>query len=479
MNYRAFLISLFVLLAVHLTAQGQLSFEKTYGGIDDDFGIQARPGANNKYIVAGMTTDYTTGDFAIYLLCVDQNGDTIWTRTINHPNQDDIGQVAIPAYDGSYVFAANYYGNPYTNGLLKFTSTGDSVWTYQNSGLLNNYSTVAAVQSPDSGYVMTGYSVPSKKNPLFSSHMFIQKNDASGNYMWQKDYITTGFDYGLGIDNTPDGGFIICGIKDPPGEDKDAFLMKTNSAGVKEWEKLYRITAGLTMAQCVRSVPSGGYVFCGTRYVEVDIGDVEIVKTDENGNVEWLKTYGGSLRDRGVAVDCVAGGGYIILGETESFGHGNGDFDLYLIRTDENGDTLWTKTFGGPFQEGGGSVYQTPDGGFLVCGYTRSFGSGGADVYLIKTNENGVVTSMPDVDIRERKLAIRPNPARGIVSITSSVPVSSYQITDIRGREMTKGEALEAHIPVTIDISNYSEGLYLFRFCTETGIFCEKMLKIK
>jgi hypothetical protein len=101
----------------------------------------------------------------------------------------------------------------------------------------------------------------------------------------------------------------------------------------------------------------------------------------------WTRTYGGSAHDCGFSVQECAGGGFIIAGMTSSFGAG--DSDVYLIRTDDNGDTLWTKTFGGSNSDKSYSVQQTQDGGYIVAGYTWSFGAGGWDVYLIKTDANG------------------------------------------------------------------------------------------
>jgi predicted secreted protein len=107
-------------------------------------------------------------------------------------------------------------------------------------------------------------------------------------------------------------------------------------------------------------------------------------------NILWNKFFGGSGNDVGRSVRQTSDGGYIIVGYTESYGAGG--YDVWLIRTDESGDTLWTRTFGGSSDDYGYSVEQTKDEGYVLVGITNSFASGGSDVWLIKTNSTGNTT---------------------------------------------------------------------------------------
>ncbi|MDC0028982.1 hypothetical protein OAJ32_00565, partial [bacterium] len=113
--------------------------------------------------------------------------------------------------------------------------------------------------------------------------------------------------------------------------------------------------------------------------------------TDDNGDSLWTKTFGGSNDDVGQSIQQTNDGGYIITGSTQSFG--NGSYDVWLIKTDGNGDSLWTKTFGGTDNDVSYSVQQTTDGGYILTGETNSFGNGSGDIYLIKTDGNGNITS--------------------------------------------------------------------------------------
>src|SRR3990172_5799029 len=140
---------------------------------------------------------------------------------------------------------------------------------------------------------------------------------------------------------------------------------------------------------CTRQTSDGGYIMTTyTRtYSVAGDGDVYLIKTDANGDTLWTKTYGGNGTDGGTYVEQTTDGGYIIAGVADSCCSGVAG-NVILIKTDSNGDTLWTRTYVGINTEQAYSALQTSDGGYIITGWTNSFQPSG-QAFLIKTNTNG------------------------------------------------------------------------------------------
>ena len=137
----------------------------------------------------------------------------------------------------------------------------------------------------------------------------------------------------------------------------------------------------------LKEAQNGNYVAVGyTESYGEGNEDIYFLKFNSAFTEDWHQTYGGSGTDIGRGLALTTDGGYIITGFTNSFG--SGDHDIYLVKTDVSGNEIWSRTFGGSNDDYGYSVVQTSDGGYVIAGYTESYGAGEADVYLIKVREN-------------------------------------------------------------------------------------------
>lgn len=205
---------------------------------------------------------------------------------------------------------------------------------------------------------------------------------------WEKTYSEDGYDKGSIVQQTSDGGYIILSDSSSFGTDGlDIYLTKTDGAGNVLWQNNYGHSK-LDSGDSVLQTGDGGYIIIGdTISTGSNSLDVYLVKTDSIGNVLWEKTYGDIGIDSGNSVKQTIDGGYIIAGETNSFG--GGDYDVYLIKTDGEGNSLWEKTFGGSKNDHGNSMQLTSDGGYIIAGCASSFGSGDSDIYMLKTDASG------------------------------------------------------------------------------------------
>lgn len=205
---------------------------------------------------------------------------------------------------------------------------------------------------------------------------------------WTRNYGGTDSDYATALVETSDGGYAIAGYTGPFGAGIDDFwLIKTDSLGNLEWTQTYGGTS-IDRANSLVQTSDGGYAIAGeTLSFGAGMGDFWLIKTDANGNEQWNKLYGGTDRDSQQSLVHTSDGGYAIGGYTYSFSAGGADF--WLVKTDANGNVQWNQTYGGPELDAADSLIQTNDGGYAIAGVTHSFGAGGKDFWLVKTDGAG------------------------------------------------------------------------------------------
>ena len=299
---------------VKMNAHGDTIWSRHYGGPESQSGscVVARPGGG--YLAVGTTSDAVSGASDVYLLCVDENGDSLWAQTHGYASWD-YAYGAAPAYEGGYVITgtADVYG----------TGTGD---------------------------------------------VFLMKVDENGG--WENNVILGGpdTDWAQTIRQTSDSGYVVVGGTRSYGYgSEDVYLMKFNGARLLEWQQFYGGT-GWDSGYDVREVPGGGFIVAGATPEGPGTSTAFLVRTNALGDSIWTGTYGGTGHDAAHSIVVTSDGSYVFAGVTNSSGYGS--MDIYVQRVYSNGYAGPMQTYGTDQYEDGRSIQVTPDDGLIVAGRT-------------------------------------------------------------------------------------------------------------
>jgi hypothetical protein len=295
------------------------------------------------------------------------------------------------------------------------------------------------------------------------------KTDASGNLQWATTYGGTNDDWAYSLQQTSDGGYIVAGRTYSFGAGlDDIILIKTDANGNVQWAKTYGGT-DIDYAFSVQQTSDDGYILAGyTRSFGAGLDDIILIKTDANGNLQWATTYGGTNDDWASSVQQTSDDGYIVAGYTRSFGAGF--YDAFLVKTDANGNIIWAKTYGGTDYDDASSVQQTLDGGYIVAGYTASFGAGSRDIFLIKTDEDGNMGSCSIVqDASPTVNTVSPTVNTPSPSVSSVSPTVNSVSPTVTSPTLTVSEPCPSSISESCQIASglitpYKGGIKVSRF---------------
>jgi hypothetical protein len=363
-------------------ADGNKLWEKTFGGSDWDVGNSVQQTSDGGFILVGTTLSFGAGEADVWLIKTDADGNKLWEKTFGGSDWD-VGNSVQQTSDGGFILVGttlSFGAGEADVWLIKTDADGNKLWEKTFGGSDRDVGN-SVQQTSDGGFILVGETASFGAG---EDDVWLIKTDADGNKLWEKTFGGSGWDDGWSVQQTSDGGFIIVGATASFGAGGfDVWLIKTDADGNKLWEKTFggdNLDVGLSVQQ----TSDGGFIIVGETWsFGAGWADVWLIKTDADGNKLWEKTFGGSGWDEGSSVQQTSDGGFIIVGDTESFGAG--EADVWLIKTDADGNKLWEKTFGGSSYDYGYSVQQTSDGGFIIVGETWSFGAGDYDVLLIKS----------------------------------------------------------------------------------------------
>lgn len=342
MSSKLFLLTmlLFVLLSFPFVRSVESSSEmwsQTYGGDDMDACTDMVETADGGFVLFGFAQSF--GNVA-WLVKTDVYGNMEWNKTIGYAVS------FIQTLDGGFAFAGT------------------------------NASSV-------DGYIPVG-SLPEG----FWSYIWLAKTDEHANIQWNHTYNgETGYFHGSSLVQTTDGGYALAGASFSYfGDYDDLLLIKTDSFGNLEWSKSYGGSEEESDPYGLVQTSDGGFAVAAKTYSYGEgYVDVWLVKTDEAGNMEWSKTYGGARMDYPTSLIQLLDGSFVLAGCADSFGVGG--YDFWLIKTDDYGNVEWNQTYGTENQDTNPSLVQTSDGGFALAGYTWTDPL--ADFLLVRTDVHG------------------------------------------------------------------------------------------
>jgi hypothetical protein len=466
-----FVVLLIILYCIQVFSQSTTMWSKTFGGWDAEYYCVAEQTYDNGFIVAGYTYSFSFPAYA-WFIKLDANGDSIWSKL--YGPEGTFSFSVQQTLDGGYITTGATWNDSTASTdvwLMKTDEIGNTRWTKKFGGNTYYDAGYDVNQTIDCGFIIIGdtYSFGAGERDIL-----LIKTDSLGNTGWIKTFGGSDGDFSGSVKQTNDGGYILIGGTNSFGEgNADLWLIKTNSSGDSIWSKTFGGVLSDAGTIALQTSDLGLILTGWTASFGSGARDVWLIKTTSDGDSLWSKTYGGMLDDYGISMDETSDGGFIIVGSTESFGYG--DIDIYLLKTDSYGDTLWTKTYGGVQEDVGFSVRQTSDGGYIIAGSTESFGAGSYDFWIIKTDSLGNTTYPTKVDddfkqVSDFRLSQNfPNPFNPSTRINYQLPEISFvalKIYDVLGNEiatLVNEEKPVGEYEVEFDGKGLPSGIYFYQ----------------
>lgn len=482
------LIALFIVLPLTLPAQS-LIWQSNTGGIYNEVGYAGVQTDDGGFAILGSTYSFGAGDFDIYLLKINSVGDTTWTATYGG-DSTEYGYDIQKTSDGGYILVGSTRSFGSGNRdvyLLKVDSLGEVAWSRTYGGADNDEG--CSVRAIGDGYIVCG--TTSSRGAGYAD-LYLIRTDANGDTLWTRTFGGAGGESGSAVRQVPGGGFIAVGSTGSFGEGYSSiYLVRVGASG----DSLWATTLGGSKADFgsnIENTMDGGFVIIGsTASFGAGYSDAYLIKTDNAGIPIWEKTYGGPGDDRGYSVSSTLDGGYIISGTTESFGAQS--IDIYIIRTDPSGGQIWSSKYGGAKSDFGRMVFQEQGRDYMIVGYSYSYSNGGSDIYIAKLGgdatpvEDDYPTGIPSGYALSQNY---PNPFNLTTRIDYTLPrraVVSLTIYNILGQVICdwQFESQPAgNYSIEWDGHNFrggevSSGIYFVQMKTEDYCDSKKMVLIK
>jgi predicted RNase H-related nuclease YkuK (DUF458 family) len=476
-------IIIMAVLPVVTLAQPDSLWSRTFGGTDLDICESLQQTSDGGYLLGGETF-FGAGDWDFWLVKTDANGNRVWDRIFGGSStevcrsvqQTSNGGYVLGGYTGSFgAGSADFW-------LVKTDSNGYSVWSRTFGGSASD-ACYSVQETTDGGFILGGYTTSFGAGGL---DFWLVKTNSNGDSLWSRTFGGVATDHCYSVQQTTDGGYILAGDTYSFGAGQSDFLLvKTDGNGNRLWSRTLG-GSGHDGCNAVRQTTDGGYIIGGsTSSSGAGSGDFWLVKMDSNGYSVWSHTFGGSASDACHSVQETTDGGFILGGYTESYGAGESDF--WLVKTNANGDSLWSRTFGGTDNDRCESIQQTTDGGYVLGGYTESYGAGGSDFWLVKTGPDPLAVES-EIHRLPAEYVLHPNFPNPFNSITtipydverfSRVQLIIFNLLGAHMATLVNSRHAPGSYTISWDAKDLPSGIYLYHMKAEGFAQTRKLVLIK
>jgi hypothetical protein len=456
---------------------------KKIGGTGTDVGNEIIQTSDGSFVIAGYTTSFGAIQRDSYIIKLDSSGSTVWANRYGG-NDYEIATSVKESHDEGYIFAIFFStASNISLQLIKVNSAGDTLWT-KFEGTPDDEVGSNLQTTDDGGFLVTGYT---DADALTNGKrdVWLVKFDSLGNKLWEKTFGGTEDDSGSKILKLSDGNLLIPGYTHSfsSGSDRDGWIVKTDPSGNFIWSKSYSASEYDDFTAAAED-DNGNLYLTGTS-VSSGNRNIWLVKTDPLGNHIFTKTYGGSDEEWGYDIKRANDGNFIVTGSNRS--NSSGLAQLWLLKIDDQGDTLWTKLFTSVNGSIGYSVIQTADDGLAVTG-TAAISGAGPEVWAIRLKAEGSTSvddnifTLPETFFLEQNY---PNPFNPTTKIGWQSPFGSHQVLkvfDVLGNEVAT--LVDEYKPagsyeVEFNGSELSSGIYYYKLTTDFFSDVKKMLILK
>ncbi len=449
-----------------------------YGGCDQDEAYAVEPTMDGGFIIAANTKSYGAGLWDAWLIKTDAAGNLEWSETYGGTGIDNAYDVK-QTPDGGYIVAGrtDQNGSSYSKvWMIKTDAMGDTLWTkaFGENDKAELANSIAITN--DGGYIMAGMK---EVEPYADPHQefWLIKTDADGNTLWTNTFGGADYDAAFSVKQTSDLGFIITGTTEFPGSLEDIRLVKTSQDGTLEWEKTYGgilNDAGMDVIQ----TQDGGYMLTGKfQSAVMDPSDMWVIKTDEAGNQIWDNLFGGSAMDMGYALTADPESGYLLAGMTSAPDTGN--VDGWLVKIDEDGNEEWTKTIGTSENERFRDITLTTEGDIILTGDAGTFNN--TEAWLVKV---GYALGIHENSIDKYDLRVSPIPVINQFSVCFSMPEQAYvslKLYDLQGKVLKSlyNGFVSGRKQVSLSADGLPDGAYILLLKTDGRIAASRKIVVK